>query len=319
MSAPLQSGYTLQRPTMDDAPRVHKLLAIVDTAEFGDADDASLEDLLDLWRRINLEQDIWLVIAPDGELAGYGYVQQRQIIRNDVEVYVHPAHEGCGIGTTLVRWSEAWARDAVPLAPSGEQVYINNWINAANSAARELLEQEGYHPARFFWRMGISLESERAPWLWPEGITVRTAAEIGDLHQFYEIVEEGMADHWGHVAVPYDEWVERNRGSGFDARLWFLAFAGETPAGAALCQATEGAGWVETLVVRRAYRQRGLGSALLANAFDKLQQGGNTMGRLVVDADSLTGATRLYERAGMQVEQQYAAYRKWLSEQDPTA
>ena len=34
--------------------------------------------------------------------------------------------------------------------------------------------------------------------------------------------------------------------------------------------------------------------------------------RLIVDTDNQTGATRLYERAGMQVEQEYAAYRKVL-------
>jgi hypothetical protein len=33
-----------------------------------------------------------------------------------------------------------------------------------------------------------------------------------------------------------------------------------------------------------------------------------------VDAENLTGATRIYERAGMRVEQEYATYRKLLGE-----
>jgi ribosomal protein S18 acetylase RimI-like enzyme len=308
----LKTGYLLRHPVVDDAPRVHALLTAVEMAEFGDPGDTSLEDLLDIWRRIDLARDTWLVVAPDGDLAGYGYVRGRQFVRNDVVVYVHPAHEGCGIGTTLARLAEARAREAVPHAPPGAEVFVTNWVNARNRAACALLEREGYRGARYFWRMGIALETAPAPPSWPTGITVRTAAEIGDLRPFYDIVEEGMADHWGHVAVPFEQWVERRAGTGFDPQLWFLAEVGDVPAAAVLCRSADDVGWVDTLVVRRASRQQGMGSALLALAFSALAQHGCQHGRLIVDTDNQTGATRLYERAGMRIEQEYAAYRKPL-------
>jgi GNAT superfamily N-acetyltransferase len=309
----LETGYVLRHPTPTDAPRVHALVTGVEMAEFGEPGDRSLEDLLAFWRRLDLARDTWIVVAPDGDLAGYSFVQRRQIARHEVEVYVHPTHEGCGIGTTLVHQAEAGAREAVSLAPPGTEVFVTNWINARNRPAVDLLEREGYLPVRYFWRMGMALQPAPPP-SWPTGMTVRSAADIADLQPFYEIVEEGMADHWDHLPIPFDQWIERRCGPGFDDRLWFLAMANEGPAGAVLCRSSADAGWVDFLVVRRAYRQQGLGSALLAFAFDQLAQRGHPRGRLVVDAHSLTGATRLYERAGMQVEQEYAAYRKGVGD-----
>ena len=54
------------------------------------------------------------------------------------------------------------------------------------------------------------------------------------------------------------------------------------------------------LGVRRAWR-RGLGEALLRHSFAAFRRQGFTRGTLGVDASSVTGATRLYERAGMRV------------------
>ena len=55
------------------------------------------------------------------------------------------------------------------------------------------------------------------------------------------------------------------------------------------------------LGVRRAWRRQGLGEALLLRSFAAFRQRGLTRGTLGVDASSVTGATRLYERAGMRV------------------
>ena len=61
------------------------------------------------------------------------------------------------------------------------------------------------------------------------------------------------------------------------------------------------AGYVAMLGVRRPWRRQGLGEALLAHSFAEFRRRGYTRGTLGVDASSMTGATRLYERAGMSV------------------
>ena len=53
------------------------------------------------------------------------------------------------------------------------------------------------------------------------------------------------------------------------------------------------------LFTRRPWRRRGVGAALLADAFARLWERGERSVGLSVDAASDTGAFRLYERAGM--------------------
>jgi GNAT superfamily N-acetyltransferase len=141
---------------------------------------------------------------------------------------------------------------------------------------------------------------------------VRNGGEDEDLRPFYETAEEAMADAWGHVPRSYEEWRERRTQSAFDPRLWFLALDGEVPAGGVMCSISDGIGWIDTLMVRRPWRRRGLGFALLTHAFRELYGRGMRRQVLTVDAESPTGATRLYERAGMHIGQQYATYSKEL-------
>ena len=72
-------------------------------------------------------------------------------------------------------------------------------------------------------------------------------------------------------------------------------------------------GWVQSLSVRRPWRRAGLGRALLLNAFRQFHERGERRIGLGVDAESPTGATRLYERAGMKVAEELAIYRKDLA------
>src|SRR5829696_2335869 len=312
MSDLLAPGYRVRHPVVADLDAVHALIVASEIEEFGEAEGFSRDELEGDWKQLDLEKAVWVAIAPDGALAGYGYVQDRRHVRLDIEVYVHPAHYGRGIGTTLVRLAEVRAREHVPLAPPGTRVVVNNWINALNAEARSLLEREGYTPVRYFFRMEITFSEEPAAASWPAGITVRNGGENEDLRPFYETAEEAMADAWGHVPRSYEEWRERRTPSGFDPSLWFLALDGEVPAGGVMCSISEGIGWIDTLMVRRPWRRRGLGFALLTHAFLELYGRGMRRMALGVDAESPTGATRLYERAGMHIGQQYATYSKEL-------
>jgi mycothiol synthase len=81
----------------------------------------------------------------------------------------------------------------------------------------------------------------------------------------------------------------------------------------ALCaDEQESGGWVHELGVRRPWRRKGLGLALLHHAFGEFYRRTIQNVYLEVDAQSLTGATRLYERAGMHVERQSTVYEKEL-------
>ena len=60
-------------------------------------------------------------------------------------------------------------------------------------------------------------------------------------------------------------------------------------------------GWIGSIGVRRAWRRRGLGLALLRDSFRRFRESGETVVALGVDAENPTGAVHLYEHAGMRV------------------
>jgi ribosomal protein S18 acetylase RimI-like enzyme len=102
----------------------------------------------------------------------------------------------------------------------------------------------------------------------------------------------------------------------YDPSLWFLAVNGDNIAGIALClseaRGRPELGWVSVLGVRPAWRGQGLGLALLKHAFAEFHRRGKRTVGLAVDSESLTGATRLYERAGMHVARDGRSYERVL-------
>ena len=66
------------------------------------------------------------------------------------------------------------------------------------------------------------------------------------------------------------------------------------------------------LGVRRPWRRRGLGRALLLHAFGEFRARGKRGAGLGVDGLNPTGAVRLYEQAGMHVARRFDQYAKPL-------
>jgi mycothiol synthase len=74
----------------------------------------------------------------------------------------------------------------------------------------------------------------------------------------------------------------------------------------------KGIGWIGTIAVRRLWRGKGLGIALMRHTFGEFYKHGTTTIGLGVDSANLTGATRLYQGAGMYVAGEFAMYEKEL-------
>jgi mycothiol synthase len=133
---------------------------------------------------------------------------------------------------------------------------------------------------------------------------VRTLAE-GEERIVFDAFMEVWQDTSDPNADTFEEWSHwMTRAETFDPSLWFLAFGDDELAGFAVCRKDTNdpdAGHVELLGVRRPWRKQGLGLALLLHSFQAFRTRGWTRGTLGVDASSPTGATRLYERAGMRI------------------
>ena len=190
---------------------------------------------------------------------------------------------------------------------------LNNIVSHTNQRARRLLEEDGYRPVRYYWRMVIQMEEPPPPPQWPEGITVRSFVRGRDERPAYAAVQEAFQDNKGFVPTSFEDWsnfmIERET---FDPALWFLAMDGDDVAGVALCPSYPGSGWVRQVAVRRPWRRRGIALALLQQALGEFYRRGKREVGLVVDSYNVSGARDLYERAGMHGARQHDSYEKEL-------
>lgn len=311
----MDQTFTLRSPTWDDLPAITELIVATDRDERGES-DFSLEDMLMGWKRPSFDptSDAWVAIAQDGSIVGYAEVFNRNAyVVLEGDGYVHPAWHGKGIGTTQLRRLEQRARELMQRAPEGAQVVLRNGMSAADQGARQLHAHEGYQPVRYFWRMEIQMQSPPDAPRWPAGIEVRNLQPGQEERRVFNALEEAFQDHWGSAPWDFETWLmRRTESDGFDPSLWFLAMAGEQIAGVSICCYRMENGWVSQLAVRRPWRRLGLGLALLNRSLGEFYSRGTRLVGLGVDATNTTGATRLYESAGMHVAHEYVVYQKEL-------
>lgn len=303
--------YSRRPPTLDDVALVAELMDACVRVD-GGAQGASVEHVLDDWREVDLAEEAVLVLSPDGTAAGYADVVNRAFVSLSVYGYVHPEHRGRGIGAWLVGWGEEWIRNRIHLAPEGDAVVVRHYVISTSEDTRRLLGNRGYEAVRGTYVMEVELEVPPPPPNWPEGLRLRAFVPERDSRAVFEAVEDAFRDVWGRPRGTFERFAGRMEGEGFDPSLWFVAVDGDEIAGAVLCRTVAGEGWVDVVGVRRPWRGRGLGLALLRHAFAEYHRRGVSKVELSVDAQSVTGAPRLYGRAGMRTTSSYVVYQKEL-------
>lgn len=316
--------FTLRPPNMDDVTDIVNLLNICAIDQTGQPHMTNSE-LVSEWRspRFDPAESVRVAEMDDGEITGYIEVWDTDPlpVANFVWARVHPDFEGQGIGTALMTWANRRLQKTLARVPEDLRVSYRSSALSTHTPSRELFEGLGMTLNRYFWRMRIDLDAPGPTAQWPAGITIRTLDETGNLRAVYRAFDDAFRDHWGHVDQPEDEMVEKwehwnSSDEEFDPAFWFLAMDGDEVAGVCLCRKRSyedpDTGYVNVLGVRRPWRKQGLALALLHHAFAELRSLGRVRAELGVDAGSLTGATQLYERAGMRVVKEFIAYEKVL-------
>ena len=317
----LPANIKIRRPRLADLQAVTDLVNILFIEDSGEA-DVTTDDILTDWQRssFNLEQDAWVAVAAvqdeageHEEIAAYIEVWNRSahaVYAGDG--YTHPDYRGVGIGTTLLRLVDERIREQFPLAPPDRKVLVRYGVSGGDKPGRLLLENEGCSPQRYFWRMRIDMKAPPEEVAAPDGFVFRNFIPGQDERLVFDGISEAFRDHWGYTEWRYEDWSQHRFGENFDPSLWILAFQGDEFAGGALCRYRMEDGWVDQLAVRRPWRRAGLGYALLKQAFSEFYRRGTKRVALGVDASNPTGATRLYEKAGMYVAHEFVLYEKVL-------
>jgi GNAT superfamily N-acetyltransferase len=322
----LPIGYTARSARLEDITAAVDLRNAYSKAAMG-AEIYRPDTMEHDWQSpgFNPTTDIRLVFAPQGELAGYCEVLDLNPPKATVSCWgcTHPQHTGKGIGAYLVKWAEQRSRQAIPLIPEGDRLSMLYFVLSSNRPAAQLFLNNGFELVRYSWRMVINLHQAPPEPQWPAGIRPRSFVPDQDERPAFAAGQEAFRDLWRHSQRPFEEafqlWLHRVRyADGFDPSLFTLAMDGEEIAGICHClaQARDDphTAWIGHLSVRRPWRTRGLGLALLHNAFGQLYRRGIPRASLGVDAQSPTGAVRLYEKAGMHSDPtwEYSVYEKEL-------
>ena len=152
--------------------------------------------------------------------------------------------------------------------------------------------------------MEIDLAGDEREPTWPEGISVRTATE-DDHRLVYDTVIEVWQDTNDTYDETFEEWAHwLVESPSYDPTIWFLAFAEDELAGFSICRQDPSTPTPATSACSASAEPGGVrvsAKRCSCTSFAEFRRRGLTRGTLGVDASSATGATRLYERAGMTV------------------
>lgn len=306
--------------TLNDAQEVVDLFNAHSQSLYG-INDTDLEEMMVDWTSpgVNLEDLARVVENQKGEIIGY--VEVWDVAEPHVIKYswgcLHPDAWDEDVFRAMLNWAEKRACERIPLAPDGTRVVMNHGTSNIDIHRKKALEDYGYEIVRNFYRMVIDLDETPPQPQIPDGLTIMPIDLDQELRPALEAMEEAFSDHWGHAPQSIEEQMERwehyiDESKDFDPSIWFLAKEGDEIAGICRCsnKITEDPdmAWVNQLCVRRPWRRRGLGMAMLQHAFGEFYRRGKQRVGLGVDATSLTNATRLYEKAGMHVARQYDTY-----------
>jgi mycothiol synthase len=274
--------------------------------------------------RFDAGRDIFL-IEVNGKLVAHAdaeWVDTTDGLREfRIGAMVDPAWRRRGIGSWLQRLLEAHARSLSDRYPSERQPVLGSWANDSETERTALLQRFGFEPVRYFFDMvRPSLDEIEEPVL-PAGIEFRPVSE-SQWKQLWDADIEAFRDHWGGFDDSVENFERWTRDPKWDPSLFAIAWEGDEIAGGVINQINEAEnqafnrkrGWLASVFVRRPWRRRGLGRAVVLRSLQIFRDRGMTSAGLGVDADNPTGALGLYTGTGFEVDRRSTAYRKPMEE-----
>ncbi len=263
-----------------------------------------------------------LVVEVSGRMVGFcqtSWIQEDDGTRlYAIRWAVHPESRGRDIERVLLHYGERRQRAIAEAHPHDGKRFLAAFAAQTAETRVRLLELAGYRAVRYFYTMVAPLEAIPDVPL-PASLETRPAKKE-QYRAIFDALDEAFRDHWGHAPPTeqfYQMWLQHPY---FDDTLFVIAWDGEKVAGVSvnLINPDENRawnhqrGWVDTLAVRRPWRKRGLGRALLVESMRLIKARGMTEAQLGVDTENPSGALGLYESVGFKPVQTFMAYRKAL-------
>lgn len=251
----------------------------------------------------------------DGEPAGYAYTLHFPSATAFERCYVFgtvdPAQRGRGVGRALLAWGVE--RGTEQLRSTGRELprYLRVDAYDYQEANHRLYGRLGFRPVRIFEELLRPLTDlpERRP---VPGVRIEPWPAGRD-EELRVVKNAAFADHWGSTPATPEAWHQMLHGYGAWLERSLVAVDERDGSVVAYCLTHRYAaddealgradGWIDNLGTLPARRGRGLASALLVESLHQFADGGCTHASIGVDADSLTGAARLYRSLGFEPRQ----------------
>jgi mycothiol synthase len=229
-----------------------------------------------------------------------------------VLLWLETSWRGQGIEKRLLErlWAEASAF-AEPVFDVGVRPRQTTYASA--------LHELGFRPVRSWWLMRIDLHGELPPPAFPPGIELRSFVVGQDEPMLTELINDVFSEHWGEGHHSLDDIRHEVASSWFAADLLLFAEKNGQVIGYVwscvdrnrIAMTGDACAYIGDLGVRKAYRGRGLGRALLLRALHDVKRRGAVAAELDVDGPNAS-AKHLYESVGFYEHQELRWYRKEL-------
>jgi mycothiol synthase len=294
--------------TLADSAAITTVLAAMEAAEPVD-ETFSQDDVVKEMTAPGVDLGGGVAILDGERLVGFGWLRlspPTPIWKAVQWAGVDPGYLGRGIGRRIMAHLESRAtaiRDADSPGMPGE---IKIWVDESRAATAALARAAGYETWRYFFRMRRDLAVPVSPAPTPPGVEIRRYRPADDA-AVLDVSNESFADHWGSTPMDLDRWrAEYADNSWFRPELSYLALIDGRVVSFALTEEfeadTEHRGYSTGYIARvgslRSARGRGIASALIGRTLQAMVAAGYRYAELGVDADSPTGAGRIYQRAG---------------------
>jgi mycothiol synthase len=328
-------GITIRNYRPGDVPSMVKLINEADAVDRLER-STTLEQLEHdmTWPNYDAGSDCFLARAGD-DLVGYADLfmrraspdEETQFSGGEHKVFtwgvVHPAWRRRGLGRRFMELLVLRATERLSEV-NGGAVHLRGSARDVETGRIALLEAFGMERVRYVINMARRVDGDLPAVEIPPGHRLRSFDLQRDLRTVWEVENLAFQDHWGYTVFPLEEYrhmLERPHSrpdlgllavEAVSDKVVGMGFSGIDPDW--IEQTGRQEGTVQILAVLREHRRRGLGTALLAQCLHTLRAEGMEWAELGADAENLTGAVRLYKRAGFSVRKTSITFQKVMRE-----
>jgi mycothiol synthase len=309
--------------------------------------DSDYEPIAELISRTNAHDDLdWFMTVPalrlevavggmfhpesatrvaehDGARIGFIRVSTRargpEKVVHRMDLWTAPEWRRRGVGRRLLAWAADRARAIKDDGSVGHPDAIHEMslaVDEQNASAAAFAGARGFAVIRYSFEMRRPLDQPIPDAPLPPGLDLRPVVEA-DHRKIWDANAEAFQDHWEAAQRTEDDFRNWFADPDIDTSIWRVAWDGDQVAGVSMntIYAEENerlgisVGWLDSVSVRRKWRRRGVGTAVIAASLRTFRDRGLTEASLGVDAENPTGALALYERLGFTRHRAFRIYR----------